>query len=306
MEVTYANVKPLIAAEKEFRGMVFLTFKCPSTGMEVNAQHGITASQPARARNVAKEAARNQVRAGISRSILGALGHGWLGSTVVNQVNRQVTSAQAGPKWTRADYEFAVVKAFQLVQDRFAWQNGRWVAVRALEDLRTSFSRDLAETEMNPEEHAPVLGRVLGWIAGVDGSTDQEEADLIESLVGSVEPADELPADDLLKLPPAERERVVMLATAVAWANLDLAESERQALASLQQSAEIAQETLDELDAKAREHVLDQAVESIWQAHGRIPPIERNNLMRTTLKLGFEVSRLSDIERRVRRRHMIP
>lgn len=321
-EITYESVQPLLASQQVQGGMIVCTFRCPESGVSVEARAHIqkTTSAAGRVAQRAKQTAKHtllfQARSALSRAVGGLLGHGLagqIGRGVAHSAATEATrgSGTAAVTFSDAEKQAAVVAAFQSVAAQFAWdaKGGRWISAKLAGDVLTDFARQLDAAPVAQKYDLGVLARMLAEIANADGQIGDEEKGFLADFV----PADVGSVDALLARPPlskveldetsagAARETMLMVAWALALTDEDLADAEQARLAALAQGLGIADDRAAELQRYAQLFVVAQAIEAAYAA-GAADPAARQQILDLATKIGLDADDAERAEIKYRKR----
>ncbi len=130
MDITFAQIEPLIHRTRRHGRTVSVVFACPVTGFRVTASgslevglvKGMAQETAATAKNVAAHTARTT----LARSLGQMVGGGFLGQVASTAAYRATPRALANPSAGRQvvdeqDVRHAIVRAFQSVAEQFRW-----------------------------------------------------------------------------------------------------------------------------------------------------------------------------------------
>lgn len=280
---TVAAIRPLVAHERATGRHLVLTFRCPATGQQVQAQWtapqdtGIGSQVAAAAKTSAMYEVRRQVNS-MLRSLLGGGSMARVATQAVNTAMYSVPSGTSGPVALSArQKEEGLVAAFRTVSSQFAWVGQRWIHTSGAAEARSGLDQQLAEAPVQSRYDRLLTARMLVEVAGAHGGIgDEERLHLGETLdpdLGSLE--------SLLKRPPLTSAelgeategptRVSMLTAAWTLALCDehFDPAEGQRLKELARG--LGLRTADEAHARslAQSWLLDQALERMftWGGH---------------------------------------
>jgi hypothetical protein len=309
-----------LIVQEEVRGRsVYCTFRCPVSGLTINASAAIelNAGQQVadRAQKTLKRRMLSTARSAVSRTITGALGHnllGQLGRDLTNTASMEVTRKVAQSSFTPAMRQAAVVAAFERVADRFVWDKAqrRWIAATASTESLTDFDRQAQAAPITQAYDLGILARMLTEIANADHKISAEEkmflADLIPpALAGNV--------NELLQRPPLSaieleettagpaRETLLMLAWGMALTDEMLAFQEQTRLADFAAGLGIAPAREAELKGYAQSYVLDHFFAEAY-ADGKYDARRRQRALATATALGLTEAEAERADVRYRKR----
>ncbi|MGH7144163.1 MAG: hypothetical protein ACREJ2_08475 [Planctomycetota bacterium] len=122
---TYDNIKPLLTAVRQDGSSMYCTFKCPKTGVSVEANGGLQHSQSL-AGTAVNSTKRNlwwSIRSAVSSTIGNLLGWNIAGRVAQDVAYQASNEAERGTEYSGSEKNAALVRAFQSVQDRFTWDD---------------------------------------------------------------------------------------------------------------------------------------------------------------------------------------
>lgn len=280
-EITYEELRGLIADQEVQGNRVEVTFRCPKTGVTQTSSAGIQRGKDLGnvALSAVKQDAWRSLRNGIMRAISGLLGHGMLGRVGRQVSNEVVRNAGQGARHTGADIENAVVAAFLRVQNQFRREGSGWVAAHGQvnqESVDTGFHAQLRAAPIQERYDQGVLARVMVELAKGDGALSGEEQGMVAAFVDpSLGTIDQLgtrpPLSDveLSETTPAARETILMLGWALALSDKCLAPSEAARLESLAKGFGVAADRAAALKGHAQAFLLDQALDLAYRSGSR-------------------------------------
>ncbi len=130
-EITYDNVQPLVATAERDGNSMKCTFKCPITGEEFTASAGLQHGKAIgdRVATKAKQDALYTVRRSILGMVRSVMGNNIVGRAVQDATSEKVRDTQRDLKYSDKEKNDAIVRAFERVEAKFAWDDSRsaWV-----------------------------------------------------------------------------------------------------------------------------------------------------------------------------------
>ena len=283
-EITYETIKPLLAKEEERGGEMACTFTCPVSGVSVDASGAMHKAESAvgRVADQMKQSVKRSLFYSIRNAVTNAVGD-LLGGGTAGRIGRQAAysatgeaerrgsaGSGAGPSFSEAEKQAAVVEAFNKVAAQFVWdaENDRWIAAKLRAEMATEFSRQMDAAPITQIYDHGVLARMLTEIASADGKIGDDERAFLEGFA----PAGTETVDELAKKPPLSnveldeatkgeaRETMLMLAWALALTDESLAEEELARLDAYAEGLGIGTDRAAELKRCAQVHIVDQAI----------------------------------------------
>ena len=277
--VTFDSIKPLIVASDDENSGVFVTFRCPVTGMEVKADGPWPADGLLeRTAGQVKRGLFASVRNSLARTVQTAIGShtsssvGSVGTGAAQQIIYG-TGNEIGERKHRSDKdrEAATVVAFSRVAGQFAWDEhtDRFVASSSPTVLDSEFDRLVAAGPIANEFDRDLIARMIASLIAGDGAiSDTERTSFaglfpsasLDQLVGSRAPGR---VDFEESMPGPARETMLLLGWAVALTDERLSAEEQTVLATAAEGLGIDQERAQALGMIARSHVVDQAIAAL-------------------------------------------
>lgn len=313
-EITFENVKPLLANAQQNGATMQCTFRCPTSGATVEASASIKKGRGLG--DVAKQSAKRSlmwsVRSGVMRAVRSVLGYGFFG-----RVGRDIANQLLGDAAKKADQAYsddeknaAIVDAFTNVSSQFVWdgKKGRWVSAKGAGDVLTDFAKQLSQAPVTEKYDRVVLARILVEIANADGRLADEEKELLKSFItpdlGSFEDLSAkspLSGAELAETSASARETMLMLGWAVALSDEDLASEEQARLVEVANGLQLDEGRAAQMKQHAQLYLLDQALESAY-ANGA-SDAGRQEVMGLAQKLGIDGEAAERAEIRYRKRN---
>ena len=298
-EISYEQLRPLIASQDVQGSQVRVVFRCPKSGASHESSAGMQRGRGVKdiALKAAKQSAWYSLRNSLMRAISSALGHG-----VVGSVGRQVSSqlmhgATASTQWSGGEIEAAVVQAFVRVQNKFRPEGQSFVAVHgsvAPDAVDTGFHKQLREAPISERYDQGVLARVLVELAKGDGRLSPEEQSLLSSFLdpslGTIDQLASRPplsAVELSETSAAARDTILMLGWALALSDNSLAPSERARLDQVAAGFQLAADRVAALRGHAQHFLLDQALDAAYRSGTRDATLFQQ-AMQVATALGFD------------------
>lgn len=282
----YEQLEPLITRVDQDNEVLIFTFRCPVTGLELEAP--IVPGE-------AELAPLKPTKSGFF-SLLESLFGG--DSDAPWEVS----------KYDRDDLEEAAEDAFRCVAANFIWENGRWIWWEA-NDRVILFHEMLEKADLSPPLHRRVLQRVLVETLQADGQVLQEELDLLAELTGEEGkgsfPFTPLEASELVEVSgKSTREAILMLGYAMACCDGEVAASEEERLEILADGLEIPRLRGWELRKAAQFYILDETFHRIYS--GREPSaLEREQVYQMAAGIGLDDAEAETIEFRYLKRREV-
>jgi tellurite resistance protein len=304
---TYELITPLISTEELRDNTVYVTFQCPVSGAWAQSSAAVeTGGRTQRWVQSLKGRAASQLRWSLANMVRSALGGGYLGRTGSSMVHEATSGAAGAPKPTPAQRREGVLRAFRQVQGQFTWSaaRGGFVHVSAEPDQQTGFSRTMTELRITQPHDRQVMARMLAEVAVADGHIAEEERILVDAFTGGELGEIEqilryhaLGPADLARVSPDLRESMLMLAYAVAYADLVLEPSEQQRLQQLAGGFGMRAEQVQRASDLAREYVIDQLLDAAW-SDGQADEAERARIYGVGTALGLSQDQVHALESR--------
>ena len=277
--ITYDAIRPLIVAANDENSGLFLTFRCPVTGLEVTSDGPWPADGLLeRTAGQVKRGLFSSVRNSLARTVQTAIGShasssvGSVGTSAAQQVIYG-TGNEIGERRRHSDKdrEAAAIAAFSRVSGQFAWDEhtDRFVASSSPTVLESEFDRVVAAGPIANEFDRDLTARMIGSLIASDGAvTDAERASFAElfpgasldQVVGSRAPGR---VDFEESMPGPARETMLLLGWAVALTDDRLSAEEQTMLATAGDGLGIDPARAQELGMIARSHVVDQAIAAL-------------------------------------------
>lgn len=298
-EITYEELRPLIA-DQEVRGaQVRVVFRCPKSGASHESSAGIQRGRGVKdmALKAAKQSAWYSLRNGLMRALSSALGHG-----VVSSVGRQVSGQMMremsqNTQYSGSEVEAAVVQAFLRVQNNFRREGQGFVAAHgqvAAEATDTGFHQQLRQAPVSERYDQGVLARVLVELAKGDGQLSPEEQTLLSGFLdpslGTVDQLSTRPplsAVELSETSGPARETILMLGWALALSDNSLAASEHMRLEEVATGFAVAPDRVAALRGHAQHFLLDQALGAAYRTGTRDAALFQQ-AMQVAAAIGFD------------------
>ena len=259
-EPDFDNLEPLVADVDDTRDPALVTFRCPVTGAEVQAQGRYP--KPGfgdKVGRIARTGALDRARIGLVHTVQRTAGSvGMLGLSMGEQAARQRLPRRE-PTRPAKQIEGAVVDAFLTVADEFDWDasNRRWVSTAT----RSPFKVHVDAHPITAAHDRAMLARILATIVGAEGGTTDDEREMfaalspgtdLDALIAKWTPtAEELSTTE----PGASRETMLLLAWALALTDAELATREIELLDWYAQALGIAAPLAAELKEIAARHI---------------------------------------------------
>ncbi len=283
---SYEAIEPLVTQVEQEGEIVYFTFRCPATGLEIEApivpgQDGLAELNEPKSTGFF----------GVLESIFGEGRDDW-----------------EEEEYSRPEIEEAAVIAFEQVSSDFVWDGTRWVFWEA-NDSVVGFFEQLENGPVESKHDRNLLKRILLEVLNSDGVVAEAELELFADLVG--EPPQET-AGLLKQAPlqdfelrevtnPAVRETLLMLGFAMACCDDELAREEEVVLERIQEALEIGDLRAWELKKFAQCYSLDERFSRIY-AEGEVDPVARGEVATAAEKIGVSLDETQKIELRYRKR----
>jgi uncharacterized tellurite resistance protein B-like protein len=315
MQITYETIAPLIQNVQAQGRTVNVLFVCPVSQAQVQARQSVSLSNSMGAR-IQKSAQRSFMYAAQNaiaqtiRSVFGYNVFGRMASDIARQTMYSASSNQ-NRSLSAGEQEEAVIKAFQSVAARFAWDPKRnsFVSVAALKDALSPFDLQLQQAPIQHAYDRMILARMMVQMAMADGNlTAEEEQWLIEFLDPKLGSIASLSTRPPLSTPEfsqvsagAVRESMLMLVWTLAIADEEFAAQEQQLLQSFAQQLGISSNSIQKIRNASQDYILSQALESIfgWGGHDQYA---RQKLFELASKIGISEQEALLAEARFQRR----
>lgn len=306
-EISYESISANIESAAQEGGAMRCVFVCPATGMRVEARAAIERGQGVGSAVGAavRQGLLYSVRNAVIQALRRALGYGILGSVGAEVASAAMVGSGA-PSFSEDERRAAVLRAFQGVSERFAWDGRRWVSAEAQAETQTEFARQLGALKLTSPYDRSVLARMLMEVAQADGRITQEERDLLGRFVAAdVGPGEGRPAlsrAELAETSPGAREVALMVAWAVALADSELSEEEREKLGGHAAGLGISGERAAVLKGYAQAFLLDQALAQVY-AGGRRDEAAHRAVMELARRIGLGAEEAERVDIRYRKRN---
>ncbi|MCA9791800.1 MAG: TerB family tellurite resistance protein [Candidatus Eremiobacteraeota bacterium] len=284
---SFEAIEPLLTQVEQDGEVVFFTFRCPATGLEIEAPIVPGQEQLASLEEAPKE------------GFFGVL------ATIFGSEDREDWEER---DYTRDEIEDAAVMAFQAVAADFVWDGARWTWWEA-NDAVVRFFEQLEEGAVQDKSEQDLLKRVLTEVLRSDGVVAQEEIDLFADLVGetpeggkglfSREPLEERELTQVKDR--SVRETMLMLGYAMACCDDELAHEEVSLLERYAEALEIPDLRAWELRRFAQCYVVDERFSRVY-GDGGPDPVARGEVVSAGEKIGLDLDEISKIEFRYRKR----
>ncbi|MCA9791454.1 MAG: TerB family tellurite resistance protein [Candidatus Eremiobacteraeota bacterium] len=286
MVVDYPSISYLVA-ETDLQGNEFhCRFRCPHTGLEENVSVRVATAEPAETQAAPEPAG---FLAAVQRSLVASV-RGMFGGSSKPAQEPAGSSAEL-----MAD---CVVQAFEQVRPQFRWRDGRWV-YRDVDSRLGDFHRLLTQAPVREFYDQQILARVLLEVVKADGEIQAQERAFLEQFV----PAELRSYEDAAPLTMAEmaevshqgqRETILLLAWATAYADQEVDASELRRLGVFAKGFMLPEKRMRELRQSARLFVVDRALAELY-SRGASPPAEERESV-YSLAEKIELPR-GDVER---------
>lgn len=232
-EVEFSAIAPLLSTAIPREGRVDCLFRCPRTGIEVPSW-GAVQDSGGPARPLWPE------------SLLGAL------ATVQRTLQSPGEVEQEG-SLSAAQFQAAVVSAFEAVIHCFAWDDGAWVARDAAQAMQ-DFTEQLKEAPLTAHDRR-LLAKVMWHLAPADGEVHPAELALLKEF-DVVRPSEPITPEDYTQASPGKpREIIVLLGWILALCDEHLHVAELDFLERLAEELGVAFERSVELKRLAELYV---------------------------------------------------
>ncbi len=301
IDVTYAEVEPLLAGAVQEGEVLRCTFRCPVSGEEVEGRaplvrgrtlEDVSAGEP----RSLFDAVRGAVRA-VFHSELAGPGAG--------------TGGQDAPEFSERERKAAVLVAFDGVSSRFVYDAtaGRWLGANAANELLSDFARQLALAPVRRPHDRALAARLLAEVARADGRVTPDEW----RYLGELAPGEQRSVDSSMELPPlsdeelgsasggAARDTMLLLAWTLALADDEVAADETGPILRYARGLRIPQERALELRRFAAEHLVEEGLRRAYRGR-RVHADRREEARALGARLGVEPARLDAVEARLQAR----
>ncbi len=306
-QLTFEAVAPLVAAE-DVRGVTLnVTFQCPVSGKRVDASSNIEQGVLSKTKTVFGRQLMQSLRYSFSRMLYSLVGGGVAGSMASSAASQAVgTTAGAPASYTEDERRATVLAAFKRVQSQFAWDGQRFVSASLLKELQTEMARVVGAMALTEPWDRAVLARMLAEVAAADGRIADEERELFAAFAEGAEldqllHREPLAVSELKETTPKVREALLMLTFALAQTDGAFGGSERGRIAGYAHAFGVSDRRAAELEAHARDFVVDQMLEAIY-ADGVCDAGERAQVEQLASGLGMDAEALGRLDARCRKR----
>lgn len=195
----------------------------------------------------------------------------------------------------------AIVAAFKAVRSQFLVKDGRWVH-RILDERLGDFHRRLEASPVISAYDQQVLTRVLLEILKADGEDRATERKFLNEII-----PDQTTVERLFDAPPitlaelaevsrnGERETILLLAWALAYADEELDPAELKRLADYARGFMLPESRIRELHRAARLFVVDRALSEVY-ADGKVDDDELERVYSLANRLDITGTDLEQLE----------
>lgn len=282
----YESIEPLIHRVDRDDAVVIFTFRCPVTGLEVEAPI-VPGDQ--------ELAPVKPTKSGFF-SLLESLFGG------DSDAPWEISS------YDRDDVEEAAEDAFRCVAHNFIWDGSRWVWWEA-NDRVIQFHEQLEAADLREATTRRILQRVLVETLQADGQVVQEELDLLSELTGGEArgsfPYSPLEANELAQVTgKSTREAILMLGYAMACCDGDFDAREEEHLEVVGEGLEIPSLRAWELRKAAQYYILDETFHRLYSG-GQPSEVERAEVYAMAEGIGLESKDAEAIEFRYLKRREV-
>jgi len=249
----------------------------------------------------------------ISQAIRSVFGYNVFGRVASDVARQTVYSAATNQNnsLSGAEQQQAIVKAFESVSSRFAWDPKRnsFISASAIQDALSPFDLQLQRAPIQHQYDRMILARMLVQIAMADGVMAQQEsnwlAEFLDPSFGDV--------DSLARRPPISgpefsqvsagpvRETMLLITWTLALADEDFAAQEQQLLRTFAQSLGLQSAAIQKVRSAAQDYILSQAMEAMfgWGGHDQFT---RQKIFELAAKVGMSQQEALMAEARFQRR----
>ena len=314
-QVTYDSIAPLIQDVQTQGRSVLVLFVCPVSQAQIKARYNMPRNHSATSRiqQTAQRsfmyAAQNALSQAI-RSVFGYNVFGRVASDVARQTMYSATNSQRN-SLSAAEQQQAIIKAFESVSSRFAWDPKRnsFISASAIQDALSPFDLQLQSGPIQHQYDRMILARMLVQMAMADGVLAQAEsnwlAEFLDPSFGDI--------DSLSRRPPISgaefsqvsagpvRESMLMLTWTLALADEDFAVQEQQLLKQFAQGLGLQNASIQKIRSAAQDYILSQAMEAMfaWGGHDQFA---RQKVFEMATKIGMSQQEALMSEARFQRR----
>lgn len=256
---TYGEIAPLVEEFDIYKATLYVTFRCPSSGVRVQARADVAGE------------ARGELWSSLKASALTAVGLLMVGMTgdaskaLGNPHER--TSSKHG--YAKEQVEKATVDAFLTVRGCFRQTDAGWVA-KEKAPKALGLERQLKDYPIKGNVERDLLTRCLVGIAALDGTTSPSEKRFLQRFAPAFERLpDGMPSlEELASIRPEARPTVYLLALTLALIDHDYSQPERDFLAELARGLELSPARAQELARMAGEFLVYQSLRQKPQLSG--------------------------------------
>ncbi|MGE0488341.1 MAG: hypothetical protein AB7S38_03925 [Vulcanimicrobiota bacterium] len=261
MVADYQNIAYLVAGADLHGGDFHCRFRCPHTGLEENVT--LRVERPGSVEAPAEPESAGFLSA-VQRSLVASV-RGMFGGRT-----QPPEASGAGPEHL-ARY---VVRAFEQVKPHFRWRDGRWVH-REVDVRLHDFHRLLTQAPVKELYDQQILARVLLEVVKADGEIQAQEREFLEQFVPEplrgYEDAAPLTMAEMAEVShQGERETILLLAWATAYADQEVDAAELRRLGTFAKGFMLPEKRMRELRQSARLFVVDRALAEVF-ARGTTP-----------------------------------
>ncbi len=303
IDISYAEVEPLLASAVQEGEVLRCTFRCPASGEEAEGRAPLIKGRTLE--DVSTVEAPGLLDG--LRDAFGAL----FGGAVGGRGPGAGTAEADAPQFTESERKAAALVAFDGVSSRFVRDGvtGRWLAASGAGDLLSDFARQLGMAPIRREHDRAIAARILVEVARADGQVTPTEwkflAQFVPVEVSSVDACMELPAltaEDLDQASGgAARETMLMLAWALAFIDSDLDLDETHQLLTYARGLKIPEPRAFELRGYAQEHLLEEALRLAYR-RGKVNAPRREEARGVGRRVGLDEPTIAAVEERLERR----
>ena len=318
MQITYDNIAPLIQNVQVQGRTVQVLFVCPVSQTQVQARYNVPIDNGmgARIQQTAQRSFMYAAQNALSSVIRDVFGYNLFGR-VASDVARQTVSSAASNQnrnLSAAEQQNGVIKAFESVSSRFAWDPNRnsFISASALKDALSPFELQLQQAPIQHQYDRMILSRMLVEMAMADGTlSNQEESWLVDFLdpnLGSIEMLRSRPPISAAEFSQvsngAVRESILMLVWSLAICDEDFAQQEQQLLQRFASNLGLSSSSIEKVKLASQDYILSQALEGMigWGGHDQFA---RQKLFELAGKIGVSQNDALMIEARFQRRRGI-
>jgi hypothetical protein len=254
------------------------------------------------------------VQRALSEVIRDVFGNNTLGR-VASDITRQTVSSASSKVingLSRQEKDDTILAAFKKIEDQFSWNEdkGMWIASTVVEEIFSDFEKQRQHHPIVHPYDIQILSRMMVEIAMADGHMIKSEREWLMLLLnpeqGTFEQISQFPP-----LSPPElkncstggiRVTMMMIASAVAMCDENLAQQEMQTLRTMANGLGLSPTESQNAKKWAQSYILEQAIRYITiSTHGNLKTARRQ-ILTLASNIGLSETDALTIEAKVKRR----